>query len=89
MTEPPCTCNGGYNPECESEHEQIGAPMKLFLWTEVLTDYSDGVMFALANSVDEARELIKKGCDYIPDYELEKEPKIIDSPFGFSMWGGG
>ena len=31
---------------------------KLYLWTDVLADYTPGVMFALADSADEARELI-------------------------------
>jgi len=34
--------------------------MKLYVWEYVLTDYTDGIMFALANSVEEARELIRK-----------------------------
>lgn len=32
--------------------------MKLFVWEDVLKDYTSGVMFALANTVDEARDAI-------------------------------
>ena len=67
--------------------------MKLYLWENVLTDYTDGVMFALANSVEEARELIKQSTDWWSDtyhgVDLAKEPKVIDYPFGFSLSGGG
>lgn len=32
--------------------------LKLFVWEEVLTDYTDGVMFSLASSKEEAIALI-------------------------------
>jgi len=35
--------------------------VKLFVWQDVLTDYTSGIMFALANSVEEAREVICPG----------------------------
>jgi len=70
--------------------------MKLYVWEYVLTDYTDGIMFALANSVEEARELIRKedpvaaghreSSSYQP--ELLEEPDVYDSPVGFTMWGG-
>ena len=67
------------------------AKLKLFLWREVLCDYTDGVMFAIAETVDEARELIIKdyhanSIDDLP--ELRLEPEIITSPMGFALGGG-
>jgi hypothetical protein len=65
--------------------------MKLFVWEEVLADYTDGMMFALANDVHEARQLLLKKCSYIPDRDLAKEPQVIeiDNPSAFYVWGGG
>ena len=34
------------------------AKLKLYVWTNVLTDYTSGVAFALATSTDQARRLI-------------------------------
>lgn len=63
--------------------------LKLYVWEDCLTDYTDGVMFALASSEDEAREQILKSCNYVPPGELAVQPKIIDSPIGYAIWGGG
>ena len=63
--------------------------LKLFVWEEVLTDYTDGVMFALAENVQEARAKIKEHTSYVPDNDLEKEPKVYESSVGFAVWGGG
>ena len=35
--------------------------MKLYVWHDVLTDYTSGVMFALAESPEHARETIRPG----------------------------
>ena len=65
--------------------------MKLFVWEEVLTDYHDGIMFALAESVEDARAQLLAKCDYLPEEDLATEPKVYDctSPIAFYLWGGG
>jgi hypothetical protein len=69
--------------------------MKLYLWEGVLCDYTAGVMFALAESADEARELIRKDPKWIAlpvsEEELKTRPKVLrtDRPFGFHLYGGG
>ena len=63
--------------------------MKLYVWHDSLIDYTAGVMFALANSVEEAREMIKLECSYVPEWELNAEPRVYDYPCGFLCWGGG
>lgn len=46
--------------------------MNLYVWHGVLTDYTDGVMFALAESEEQARQLIwdgyamNRGGDLLP-----------------------
>ena len=70
--------------------------MKLFVWKEVLRDYTSGIAFALADNVEDARKQIadkyKKEEGYMSD-ELKKdlfdEPIIIDKSEGFYIWGGG
>ncbi len=68
--------------------------LKLFVWEDVLEDYTCGIMFALAESVDQAREMIKaKNPNYEDDRimkrDLKTDPKIIDQPEGFYSYGGG
>jgi len=64
--------------------------MKLYVWENVLTDYTSGIMFALANSVEEARGLILAKGDYPQVFEdLDPEPKVYDTPVGYQIWGGG
>ncbi len=69
--------------------------MKLYVWENVLTDYTSGIMFALANSIEEARELIikKEGCEHFPEglvrTDLKADPDVYDQPCGFTCWGGG
>ena len=64
--------------------------LKLFVWEKALCDYSDGIMFALAENVDKAKEYILELDDY-PKVreELEKQPKIYESPIAYVIWGGG
>ena len=62
--------------------------MKLFVWHNVLTDWSDGVMFAYANNVEEARKMVLEDCDYV-GAELDQEPTVYEKPVGFAHWGGG
>jgi len=63
--------------------------MKLYLWTNVLTDWNSGKMFAIANSVEEARALLRATCKYIPEDDLAKEPEehLLDKPFADFVWG--
>ena len=65
--------------------------LKLFVWKEALCDYTDGVMFALARDVDEARQML---LEMHPDSSMVRadislDPDVYDSPFAFALWGGG
>lgn len=62
--------------------------MKLFVWHNVLTDWTDGVMFAYANNVEEARKMILLDCSYVGK-DLDQEPSVYENPVGFAVWGGG
>ena len=41
--------------------------LKLFVWKNVLSDYTSGIMFALAYDVEEARKAIMASFDYESD----------------------
>lgn len=70
---------------------------KLYLWREALCDHTCGVMFAIAKSKEEAKEIVKKAFldehTYpLPKYYLvDEEPEVIplNQPFGFTRYGGG
>lgn len=65
--------------------------MKIFLWENVLTDYTSGKMIAIAPTLEEARAALVKECDYIPEGDLLQQPKEIElsEPVAFVCWGGG
>jgi hypothetical protein len=65
--------------------------MKLFVWTGVLTDYTAGMMVAIAPTVEAAREALLAECSYIPVEDLNLTPTEYDlsSSCAFLCWGGG
>lgn len=69
--------------------------LKMFVWEDIMTDYTPGLACALAYDVDEARKvLVKKankkqnGSASLED-GLKNEPQIIEAPEGFYVHGGG
>lgn len=62
--------------------------LKLYVWEDVLEDWSTGIAFALARSPEHARKLIAKkmGMDH---GDMNKTPKAITKPEGFYSYGGG
>ena len=63
--------------------------LKVFVWEDVLADYTNGMMFAIAENVEEARKLLIAKCSYIPTQDLYSKPKIITTKDAFYVWGGG
>lgn len=64
-------------------------PLNLYVWEDVLIDWSDGIMFALASSEEEARKLILEKCGQVPAHDLNKKPRCVEKSEGFVLWGGG
>ena len=66
--------------------------MKLYLWRNVLYDYTPGMAFAIASSVEEARGLLaaEPGA-YWGSGDLQKEPEVheLTEPFCAYVHGGG
>lgn len=64
--------------------------MKLYVWENVLCDWTCGIIFATANSVEEAREIVLKEQDLPSIREaINDEPAIYLNPVAFINWGGG
>jgi len=72
--------------------------MKLFVWYGILTDYTDGIGFAMANDYEEAIRLCAKGISgddsgiHFERYvKILRENKctIYEEPFGTGIYGGG
>jgi len=69
--------------------------LALYVWEDVLLDFSSGIMFALAHGADHARRLIKEkskrelGYDStLIQLDLVREPREVAEPEGFFLWGG-
>lgn len=62
--------------------------LKLYVWEDVLCNYSCGIMFALAHDVDEARREIlesfgaseKENIDKSVDASMQRINDVIESP---------
>ena len=62
--------------------------LKLYVWEDVLTDYTDGIMFALAENAEDARNLIVEKMGHRTG-DLAIEPREVTDREGFYVWGGG
>ena len=72
-----------------SKQVEGNGALKLYVWEQVLENHSYGIMFALARTVEEARTLIRRGNPerVVPSQDLEREPRIIETPEAFVMEG--
>ncbi len=72
---------------------EVDNGLKLYVWEGIFTDYTDGLAVALANSVEEARELVIKRLPYDDGGYIEeirnKQPQIATEPGAFYVLGGG
>lgn len=64
--------------------------LKLFVWTEVDCDWTCGIAFALAETAEEAREILRKmlsphGRTW---QEIDAEPEVFENKVGFAIGGG-
>ncbi len=68
--------------------------LKLYVWEDVLCDYTAGVMFALAPDVETARTMLRtknlrENGWALPEEDLAKEPNCYTEPFALTLSGGG
>ena len=68
--------------------------LKLFVWKNVLHDYTSGMMVAMAHNITEARQLLVDlygGPKYAPTTflaDLMQEPEVSEVPTAAYVWGG-
>ena len=69
--------------------------LKLFVWENVLTDYTDGMICVLARTESEAIDLLALkdplAFNAITDDSKKSmpKPKVVTEPEAFVVWGGG
>lgn len=61
--------------------------LKLYVWEDVLCDYTCGAIIALAHNVKEARQILLKN-EEITKEDIDKRPKIYKKPYTLAVWGG-
>jgi hypothetical protein len=71
----------------------MSSTLKLYVWSPALTDYTDGIIFALAESADHARKLVlehnlEQHAQSLSE-EMKRPPQVYHAPVGFAVWGGG
>ncbi len=67
----------------------IDKKLKLFVWEEVLTDHTSGMVCVLAENLEQAIQLIKEKDDVAASVMDMSVVEIIEKPEAFVMWGGG
>ena len=60
--------------------------LKLYVWEDVLRDYSTGIAFAYAENSIEARKLVLEKLGYNHE-DLCEEPREINAKEGFAKYG--
>lgn len=63
--------------------------MKLFVWTGFCPDYTGGLAFAIAETHEQARQLVIVAKGYEPDDWGKLSVHPVDSPIAFAIAGGG
>lgn len=73
-----------------------GQPYKLYVWHDVLSGYTSRVIFAMARSEDEARQVVIMNALQDSDWAVKRieeetavEPEVYDSPAGFFVYSRG
>jgi hypothetical protein len=63
--------------------------MRLFVWEGFCPDYTDGLAFAVAETVEQAQELVTKAKGYDPFEWGTLKELDLSSPIAFAVSGGG
>ena len=65
--------------------------LKLFVWEDVLSDWTSGIAFALAHNEEEALKLrarqLGESVDETKNRQWQK-PLIYEDPVGYAIYGG-
>lgn len=64
--------------------------LKLYVWKDVLRDYTAGMAFALAHSYEEAVGLACQGDSHVESELVPSKCEILPvEPYGEHIYGGG
>lgn len=71
-------------------------PLKVYVWEDVLTDYSEGIIVVLAESKRQAWQLLKAKDKYAYEaireqyypHQTTQPPRLVTKPEAFVVWGG-
>jgi len=63
--------------------------LKMYVWTDVLEDWTSGLIVVLATSLEEARDLATKDLGYVYKRIMDETPDVYDSPTSVHVYGGG
>lgn len=69
--------------------------LKLYVWEQVLCDYTCGMVCVLAHNEEEAWKLLKekdwRAYEMLRGINPEdiERPRVVDKPEAFVVWGGG
>lgn len=64
-------------------------PMRLYIWRDIFCDYTCGIAFCMAHSLEEAFSVMKAKLAPHDFSQLTGDPEVHDEPFGSHVWGGG
>jgi hypothetical protein len=64
--------------------------LKMFIWEDVLYDYTAGMVAIYAHDLEEALDLARKKFEpYVVEGFAGVKPKIVTKPEAFYVYGGG
>lgn len=90
-----CSCSPYNDMESHSEWSGcsdcphgVDTSLKMYVWEDVLSDYTSGIVVSVASSLGEALSLVRTKDEIAYDHIKNVEPKIITSPDVFVLYGG-
>ena len=64
--------------------------LKMFIWQDVLTDYTSGMVAIYAYDLEHALKIARKKFDkYVVDGFAGVKPIVCSKPDGYYVYGGG
>ncbi len=72
---------------------EVEKTLKLYIWKDVLCDYTSGIIFAMAYTLAQARKVVVDCADdwareSVAGAVIKSDPEIHESPYGFFIYGG-
>lgn len=73
---------------------EFDGTLKLYIWKDVLEDYTSGIIFAMAYTLAQARKVVVDNADdwareSVASAVMGDKPEVHETPYGFYIRGGG